>query len=181
VPRQVSWLTGHRLPSVFPELGGSSDDDGLRLAAYSCGGSAGIGLTAAPASLLALDFAIRETVTTTCSTYTRIRVNESLTGYTRFRAWPRQASLSPALVGFAPFHRSDEPWAHSRANGAAAAWRVGRRNWKSNGWATDAIRPPARYRLRRCDVAITGERSGPDGARPRARPTDARRWRKRPG
>jgi hypothetical protein len=88
VPRQVSWLAGRRFLSVFPEPGGSSDDDGLRLAAYSCGGSAGVGLTAAPASLLALDFAIRETVTTIFSIYRSFSVNESLTGYTRFRAWP---------------------------------------------------------------------------------------------
>ena len=47
--RQVSWLTGRRLapPSRLP-----SGLDGVRLAAYSCGGSRGIGTSPSPRSLL---------------------------------------------------------------------------------------------------------------------------------
>lgn len=40
--RQVSWLTGHRIRSVFPAPEGSSDMIERILAAYSCGGSFGI-------------------------------------------------------------------------------------------------------------------------------------------
>lgn len=49
--RQVSWLAGRRCCPAFPKPHGFSDFVGQRLAAYSCGGSAGI----APASLLAPD------------------------------------------------------------------------------------------------------------------------------
>lgn len=48
---QVSWLAGHRCCPAFPKPSGFSDFIGQRLAAYSCGGSAGI----RPASLLAPD------------------------------------------------------------------------------------------------------------------------------
>ena len=47
--RQVSWLTGHSFRPIFPTPRGVSDIAGRRLAADSCGGSAGF----TPASLLA--------------------------------------------------------------------------------------------------------------------------------
>jgi hypothetical protein len=49
VSRQVSWLTGQCACPAFPGFGNPSDTDGQSLAAYSCGGSAGV----SPASLLA--------------------------------------------------------------------------------------------------------------------------------
>ncbi len=49
--RQVSWLAGRRLPSAFPEASLQWPYGGV-LAAYSCGGSRGIGENPSPRSLL---------------------------------------------------------------------------------------------------------------------------------
>src|SRR5690349_2636996 len=73
LPGQVSWLADLRFRPVFPGLRNPSDTVGRRLAAYSCGGSAGLvaisSIAHAPASLLAPGGNVRRT--STCGLWAR--------------------------------------------------------------------------------------------------------------